>query len=47
LEELQAQGFIRARIDGDIVDLDGKIQLDKNKNIILMSLSIALKSEMT
>lgn len=31
LEELQAQGFIRARIDGDIIDLDGKIQLDKNK----------------
>ena len=31
LEELQAQGFIRARIDGQIHDLDGSIQLDKNK----------------
>lgn len=31
LEELQAQGFIRARIDGKLVDLDGSISLDKNK----------------
>ena len=31
LDELQAQGFIRARIDGKIYDLDGTIQLDKNK----------------
>ncbi|WP_319380230.1 excinuclease ABC subunit UvrA [Thiomicrorhabdus sp.] len=31
LDELQAQGFIRARIDGQVRDLDGTIQLDKNK----------------
>lgn len=31
LDELQAQGFIRARIDGKVYDLDGTIQLDKNK----------------
>ena len=31
LDELQAQGFIRARINGQIHDLDGTIQLDKNK----------------
>lgn len=31
LDELQAQGFIRARIDGKLVDLDGSITLDKNK----------------
>ncbi|WP_373020781.1 excinuclease ABC subunit UvrA [Thiomicrorhabdus sp.] len=31
LDELQAQGFIRARIDGKVYDLDGQIELDKNK----------------
>ncbi|WP_321326100.1 excinuclease ABC subunit UvrA [Thiomicrorhabdus sp.] len=31
LDELQAQGFIRARIDGKVMDLDGTIELDKNK----------------
>ena len=31
LDELQAQGFIRARIDGKVYDLDGTIALDKNK----------------
>ncbi|MGE4503403.1 MAG: excinuclease ABC subunit UvrA [Thiomicrospira sp.] len=31
LDELQAQGFIRARIDGKLVDLDGSVALDKNK----------------
>jgi len=31
LDELQAQGFIRARIDGKIYELDGTVQLDKNK----------------
>ncbi|QCU89438.1 excinuclease ABC subunit UvrA [Thiomicrorhabdus sediminis] len=31
LDELQAQGFIRARIDGEIRELDGSIELDKNK----------------
>ncbi|MBN2646448.1 MAG: excinuclease ABC subunit UvrA [Thiotrichales bacterium] len=31
LSELQAQGFIRARINGEIFELDGRIQLDKNK----------------
>lgn len=31
LDELQAQGFIRARIDGRLMDLDGTIELDKNK----------------
>ena len=31
LDELQAQGFIRARVDGEVRDLDGTIELDKNK----------------
>ncbi|GAB6071195.1 excinuclease ABC subunit UvrA [Thiomicrorhabdus hydrogeniphila] len=31
LDELQAQGFIRARIDGKVLELDGTIELDKNK----------------
>jgi len=31
LDELQAQGFIRARIDGEVRELDGSIALDKNK----------------
>lgn len=31
LDELQAQGFIRARVDGEVLDLDGSIELDKNK----------------
>ncbi len=31
LNELQAQGYIRARIDGEIKDLDGNISLEKNK----------------
>ncbi len=31
LEELQAQGFIRARINGQVCELDGSIQLEKNK----------------
>ncbi|MEA3406261.1 MAG: excinuclease ABC subunit UvrA [Pseudomonadota bacterium] len=31
LDELQAQGFVRVRIDGEVHDLDGQILLDKNK----------------
>lgn len=31
LDELQAQGFIRARINGRLMDLDGSVALDKNK----------------
>lgn len=31
LDELQAQGFIRARVNGRLMDLDGTIELDKNK----------------
>lgn len=31
LDELQAQGFIRARINGEVRELDGSIELDKNK----------------
>lgn len=29
LQELQAQGFVRARINGQLTDLDGQIELDK------------------
>ncbi|MBD3612108.1 MAG: excinuclease ABC subunit UvrA [Hydrogenovibrio crunogenus] len=29
LDELQAQGYIRARIDGKLMELDGSIELDK------------------
>ncbi|WP_127470113.1 excinuclease ABC subunit UvrA [Thiomicrorhabdus aquaedulcis] len=31
LDELQAQGYIRARVDGVVHDLDGTLVLDKNK----------------
>ncbi|MDG6779165.1 excinuclease ABC subunit UvrA [Thiomicrorhabdus sp. zzn3] len=31
LDELQAQGYIRVRIDGEVRELDGTIALDKNK----------------
>lgn len=31
LEELKAQGYIRARIDGELKELDGSITLEKNK----------------
>lgn len=31
LQELQAQGFLRARVDGELKDLDQEIELDKNK----------------
>ncbi|BBP46825.1 UvrABC system protein A [Thiosulfatimonas sediminis] len=31
LSELQAQGFIRARINGEVRELDGSIALEKNK----------------
>ncbi len=31
LDELQAQGFVRVRINGEVHDLDGQISLDKNK----------------
>ena len=31
LDELQAQGFVRVRINGEVRELDGQIQLDKNK----------------
>jgi len=31
LDELQAQGFVRVRIDGEVRELDGQIELDKNK----------------
>lgn len=31
LDELQAQGFVRVRINGEVHELDGTIELDKNK----------------
>ncbi|GAB6033907.1 excinuclease ABC subunit UvrA [Galenea microaerophila] len=31
LQELQAQGFLRARIDGELQELDQAIELDKNR----------------
>ncbi|GEK33638.1 excinuclease ABC subunit UvrA [Kurthia sibirica] len=31
LEDLKKQGYVRVRINGDIVDLDDAIELDKNK----------------
>lgn len=31
LEDLKKQGFVRARIDGELRDLDDNIELDKNK----------------
>ena len=30
LEVARSQGFVRARIDGEVLDLDGKIKLEKN-----------------
>lgn len=31
LDELQAQGFVRVRVNGEVRELDGTIELDKNK----------------
>ncbi len=30
-DKLQSQGFVRARVDGDIIDIDSPPELDKNK----------------
>ncbi|GKT11941.1 MAG: excinuclease ABC subunit A [Thiomicrorhabdus sp.] len=48
LDELQAQGFIRARINGKIHDLDGSIQLEKNKkhNIEVIVDRFKIKADM-
>jgi len=35
LSELKAQGFVRARIDGIVIDLDDAPELDKNKKHII------------
>jgi excinuclease ABC subunit A len=43
-EQLQGQGFVRARVDGEIIDIDTPPELDKRKNIPSKSWSIALKS---
>lgn len=32
LEQLRKEGYVRIRLNGDIVDLDSEITLDKNKN---------------
>jgi excinuclease ABC subunit A len=45
-EQLQGQGFVRARVDGEIIDIDTPPELDKRKNIPLKWWSIALKSVM-
>src|SRR5690606_19244494 len=31
LEEISKSGFVRARVDGDVISLDDKIQLDRYK----------------
>src|SRR5690606_26350356 len=31
LEDLKKQGFVRVRIDGEVLDLDDSIELEKNK----------------
>ena len=31
LEEMKKEGFVRVRIDGELIDLDDDINLDKNK----------------
>lgn len=46
-EQLQGQGFVRARVDGEIIDIDTPPELDKRKNIPLKSLLTALKYVMT
>lgn len=35
LEEVKKQGFVRVRVDGDMLDLGEEIELEKNKNILL------------
>ncbi len=42
-EQLQGQGFVRARVDGEIIDIDTPPELDKRKNIPLKSLLTASK----
>lgn len=46
-EQLQGQGFVRARVDGEIIDIDTPPELDKRKSIPLKSLLTALKYVMT
>ena len=32
LEDIKKQGYVRFRIDGEIIELDDNIELEKNKN---------------
>lgn len=45
IQELRGQGFVRARIDGEMVELDQAPTLDLRKNIPLKWLSIASRCE--
>lgn len=40
LEEIKKQGFVRVRIDGEMMELTDDISLEKIKNIPSMSLWI-------
>lgn len=35
LEDIKKQGYVRVRINGELIDLDDNISLDKNKSILL------------
>ncbi len=37
LETIKREGFVRVQVDGETYDLDSVPELDKNKNIRLMS----------
>ena len=47
LEDLQKQGYVRARVDGELRDLDDNIELEKNKkhNIEVVIDRIVLKGQ--
>ncbi|AYC30124.1 excinuclease ABC subunit UvrA [Paenisporosarcina cavernae] len=47
LEEIKKQGFVRVRVNGDLIDLDDDIQLEKNKkhNIEVVVDRIVVKSD--
>lgn len=48
-EQMQKQGFIKARVDGELIDLEGEIKLDRYKthniNIVVDRFVISSKSE--
>ncbi|KDE46015.1 hypothetical protein DI43_17055 [Geobacillus sp. CAMR12739] len=45
MEDIRKQGYVRVRIDGEMRELTEDIELEKTKNIRLMSSSTASSSK--